>query len=141
MITIIVQVIREERAMKYSRQRELILNTVMERPMHPSADDIYSRLKNENPNISLGTVYRNLNQLAEHGYIMRILIAGGCDRFDGRTDEHYHMICESCGQVTDVELNLLNNLDEQIEKETGFVVKKRDLILRGVCSQCNFTAI
>ena len=69
--------------MKYSRQREIILNTVMENPVHPTADMVYSILREENPNISLGTVYRNLNYLAAEGIIRKITMPEGCDRFDG----------------------------------------------------------
>lgn len=127
--------------MKYSRQRELVLNTVMQHPVHPTADYVYSCLKSENPNISLGTVYRNLNQLAEHGMIHRIAICGGCDRFDARIDEHYHMICECCGEAFDVGLNLLGELDRQIAQETGFVVKSHDLIIRGLCPNCKQQSI
>ncbi|WP_312644211.1 transcriptional repressor [Hydrogenoanaerobacterium sp.] len=122
--------------MKYSKQRELVLNTVMENPVHPTADFVYSHLRNANPNISLGTVYRNLNLLVEHGFIHKIAIPNGSDRFDFRLDEHYHMICNSCGEVFDVELNRLKELDTEIEKSTGFIVTGHDLIINGVCNNC-----
>lgn len=122
--------------MKYSKQRELVLNAVLDNRIHPTADFIYSLLREGHPNISLGTVYRNLNVLAEHGLIHRIPISGGCDRFDGRLDEHYHMICEHCGEVFDVELDGLRHLDREIENRTGFTVKGHELIISGVCTAC-----
>lgn len=122
--------------MKYSRQRELVLETVRKYPVHPTADFVYTHLREEHPNISLGTVYRNLNLLAELGLIHKIAIPNGSDRFDFRTDEHYHMICNKCGQVFDAELSILRELDTQIEKATGFLVTGHDLIINGICSHC-----
>lgn len=122
--------------MKYSKQRELVLNTVIENPVHPTADFVYSHLRSANPNISLGTVYRNLNLLADHGLIHKIAIPNGSDRFDFRTDEHYHMICDCCGEVFDAELDSLKELDSEIEKSTGFVVRHHDLIINGLCNKC-----
>ena len=78
--------------MKFSRQREIILRHVKNFPVHPTADQVYTALKKENPNLSLGTVYRNLNQLSDAGMLKKIHIADGSDRFDGRTDPHFHMI-------------------------------------------------
>lgn len=67
--------------MKYSKQREMIFNCIKENPMHLTADAIYEMLKKDNPNLSLGTVYRNLSQLAEHNMIQKVSIAGYPDRF------------------------------------------------------------
>lgn len=122
--------------MKYSKQRELVLNAIKEHPIHPTADFIYSYLRGENPNISLGTVYRNLNLLAEYGQIHKIAIPNGSDRFDFRMDEHSHIICEQCGEVSDVEMDGFHDLDEQIEQETGFCVTGHNLIINGICDKC-----
>ena len=122
--------------MKYSRQRELILNTVLEHNVHPTADYVYSFLRKDNPNLSLGTVYRNLSLLAENGTIRKISIPNGSDRFDGCMHEHYHMVCERCGGVYDIELDGLHSLDERIEQETGFVVTGHELIVNGICNHC-----
>ena len=76
--------------MKYSKQREMIFNCIKENPMHLTADAIYEMLKKDNPNLSLGTVYRNLSQLAEHNMIQKVSIAGYPDRFDGTLQDHFH---------------------------------------------------
>ncbi len=73
--------------MNYSKQRELILKTVIENPIHPTADTVYEQVRRENPKISLGTVYRNLNFLSEMGILRKISMPVGSDRFDGRLDE------------------------------------------------------
>lgn len=122
--------------MKYSKQRELILQTVRENPVHPTADFVYHFLKKEHPNLSLGTVYRNLNLLSENGDIKKICIPNARDRFDGRMDRHYHMVCRECAQVLDVELNCLEHLEREVFDKTSFVVNGYDLIIYGVCNCC-----
>ncbi|MBO1680742.1 Fur family transcriptional regulator [Bittarella massiliensis (ex Durand et al. 2017)] len=122
--------------MKYSRQRELVLAAVKSSMEHPTADMVYAALKADNPSLSLGTVYRNLNLLAQMGQIHKIGMPEGSDRFDGRTDEHYHMLCQKCGRVYDVQLDTLSELDGQIQSQTGFLVHSHDLIVRGVCRAC-----
>lgn len=122
--------------MKFSKQRELIYKQVMDFPVHPTADEVYSALKVENPNLSLGTVYRNLNLLSENGMLMKIHIADGSDRFDGRTDDHYHMICDSCSKVYDVEIEDMFDLSNKISKKYGYSLTAITLTLRGLCTCC-----
>lgn len=122
--------------MNFSKQRELIYNRVMKYPTHPTAEEVYRSLKNENPNLSLGTVYRNLNQLSEAGMLLKIPIADGSDRFDGRTDCHYHMICEKCSRVFDVELGCLADIPQTVMKSTGHQITKVTLNLKGICREC-----
>ncbi len=122
--------------MKFSRQREMILNQVRLYPIHPTADQVYSALKADNPNLSLGTVYRNLNQLCEMGMLLKIRIADGSDRFDGRTDRHYHMVCDKCTQVYDVELSQLDGLNGEIAEKYGHRLTAVTLNLNGICSAC-----
>ena len=76
-------------SLKYSRQRESIIQYLSATHSHPTADMVYMHVKEEFPNISLGTVYRNLNLLADIGEIIKIPTPDGGDRFDGRTDSHY----------------------------------------------------
>ena len=77
-------------ALKYSRQRESIKDYLMHTNAHPTADMVYLHVKEQFPNISLGTVYRNLNLLSDMGEIIKIPTPDGADRFDGRTVPHYH---------------------------------------------------
>ena len=72
---------------------------------HPTADTVYLHIKEEFPNISLGTVYRNLNLLADIGEALRIPTPDGGDRFDGRCEPHYHVVCTNCGNVFDLEMD------------------------------------
>ena len=122
--------------MKFSKQREMILNQVKMFAVHPTADQVYTALKAENPNLSLGTVYRNLNLLSEMGELLKIRIADGSDRFDGRTDRHYHMVCDKCSRVFDVELSELDGLNDTVSQKYGHKLTMVTLNLNGVCCEC-----
>lgn len=126
--------------MKYSKQRELIENTVKENHIHPSADEVYTLLKPNNPSLSLGTVYRNLNLLAQNGNINKIPMTNGCDRFDGNLHKHYHIICDICGKIFDIELSLLNELSEKVKTQTGIEVSAHQLTINGLCQNCQKNA-
>ena len=93
-------------SLKYSRQRESIKEFLMTRTDHPTADTVYHQLRKIYPNISLGTVYRNLALLADIGEIQKICTGDGADRFDGQVRPHYHVICTRCHQVMDLDLDL-----------------------------------
>ncbi|MEG0752720.1 MAG: transcriptional repressor [Angelakisella sp.] len=123
--------------MKYSRQRELILNTVQSFPIHPTADTVYESVRQKEPKISLGTVYRNLNQLSEVGMLLKLPMPSGGDRFDGRLDDHLHIICSRCGAVADIELSALSQLDNDVEHQTGYRVTGRSMVFSGVCGECH----
>lgn len=122
--------------MKYSHQREVIRDYVKCNPVHPTADMVYSALKGDYPNLSLGTVYRNLNLLSDVGELMKIRIADGSDRFDGRTDAHYHMVCEKCARVFDIELSALAEEVSAEAKRQGHTLTRIMLTLAGECSEC-----
>ena len=94
-------------ALKRSRQREMIKSFLMGRKDHPTADVIYSNLKQQDPNLSLGTVYRNLTLLSDMGEILRLRVGDGVDHFDADTSEHYHFVCTECGSVIDLDMIVL----------------------------------
>lgn len=122
--------------MKYSRQREAIFEAVRHSRSHPSADTIYEQVRTQHPQISLGTVYRNLGQLTESGMLNKIAMPSGCDRFDGRLDEHYHMICTQCSTVVDVDLTHFSQIGQEIYHLTGFQISQCHLVLEGLCKDC-----
>ena len=97
-------------AVKYSRQRQMIYNFLMTRKDHPTADVVYRNVREEFPNISLGTVYRNLTLLADMGEIQRLQVGDGVDHFDADTSKHCHFICSNCSAVTDMQLDCLEEL-------------------------------
>lgn len=96
---------------KHSRQRESIKNFLMQRCDHPTAETVYLGMKEDFPNISLGTVYRNLSLLAELGEILKISMGNGPDRFDANTEPHYHFFCNECGRVLDLEMASVEHIN------------------------------
>lgn len=125
--------------MKYSRQREEILAAVRELAVHPTADELYRRLRQTDPTLSLGTVYRNLDRLSKEGLIARLSLPGERDRFDGTPQSHHHMLCTRCGKVYDSFLSELETLCDRIDQETGFRVEPHRVIFYGTCSHCRNT--
>ncbi|MBC2575614.1 Fur family transcriptional regulator [Peptostreptococcus canis] len=121
--------------MKFSKQREMILKEVISSNRHLTADNIYENLKKENPNLSLGTVYRNLTQLEEHGFIKKVNIPGDPVRFDGNLEEHDHFICEKCGDIIDIKFDSFKYESEFLDNNVK--VNSSYIILKGICSKCN----
>lgn len=122
--------------MRYSHQRERIFRAVMESSEHPTANMVYEQLKTDMPRLSLGTVYRNLNQLADAGRLKKIPLADGSCRFDKTKEAHSHIVCELCGAVADVQLPSFQALEQTIETQTDFTLRSYDVVLRGVCKRC-----
>ncbi len=122
--------------MRYSKQRELVLKTVLENKIHPNAEFVYNTLKEENPDLSLGTVYRNLNSLVKNNMLKRISIPNGSDCFDGALAEHQHLVCTKCGKVIDITLSELDKISSGVFKKTGFAINYSSLALEGVCREC-----
>ncbi len=120
--------------MRYSPQRESILKIVRETNTHPTAEWIFSQTRQEIPTVSLGTVYRNLNQLADHGLIKRIFDNGHV-RYDGTTARHDHFRCEICGRIYDVNVPLEGIVD-QLFPAQGFQVTDYSLEITGTCPDC-----
>lgn len=122
--------------MNYSRQREVILQTLKDNVVHPTAEYLYAILKEKEPNMSLATLYRNLNQLADNGIIKKIDGLESSSHYDHNTHEHYHFLCEECGRVFDVSSEVAPDIVKNIENETGFVVKGYDIAIHGICKDC-----
>ena len=118
-----------------TRQRRLVLEAVRSRADHPSADDIYLAVREKDERISRGTVYRNLNVLAQSGEITHVKVPSA-DRYDLRQEKHYHLFCVGCGAVTDAPLAYRQLLDRQVESDTGFAVERHRMIFEGLCPAC-----
>jgi len=123
--------------MKYSKQREMVLQAVRDNRVHPTAEFIYSYLKPMLPTISLATVYRNLNQLAEAGSITRLTLGDGVDHFDGNVTPHYHMICSSCRSVIDLPARVSVELDQEDALQRGYQVEGYEVAFLGICPSCS----
>lgn len=123
-------------ALKYSRQREAIKEFLMERKDHPTADMVYLGLLDKFPNLSLGTVYRNLTLLSDTGEVNRLRLGDGVDHFDGNTMPHYHFICEKCGRVMDITVDGLNSLIDSADSYFYGKIKGHVTYFYGECPDC-----
>lgn len=123
--------------MKYSKQKELILQTVKENKIHPSAETVYDLVRKNIPNISLATVYRNLNKMSEMGLLQKLDNVDGVARFDGELSDHYHFICEKCGKIFDIDKDEIPNLEELIARKSNFEITAYNITLRGFCHMCD----
>jgi Fur family peroxide stress response transcriptional regulator len=122
--------------MRKTRQKATILEVLKGTTSHPTADWIYNEVRKEIPNISLGTVYRNLRLLSESGEILELVLCGSLSRFDARNDNHYHFRCEKCGQVFDVDEPVNFELDKIAARRTGFRIIYHRLEFYGLCLEC-----
>ena len=119
-----------------SKQKEAILRVLKGTTSHPSADWVYEQVRREIPNISLGTVYRNLKLLKQEGEILELDLASTLSRFDGNSQDHYHFRCEKCGRVFDVDELVDKEIDDRVAQKTGFKVSHHRLEFRGLCKDC-----
>src|SRR4030043_1448538 len=119
-----------------TRQREAILRVLRNTRAHPTADWIYEEVKKEIPNISKGTVYRNLQVLQEDGAITVLNLNGTLSRFEVKQHGHYHFRCEQCGRVFDLDEPVNNEIDKRVAERTGFKVSHHQTEFRGLCKDC-----
>ena len=124
------------KCMKYSKQREALLTLLRSTRSHPSADWLYENLRKEFPNISLGTVYRNLNFLVDHGEALRLDMGDGNDHFDGNVMPHNHFFCRKCHHVLDLEMDGINHID--VIANAGFdgIIEGHTIYFTGLCPDC-----
>ena len=120
---------------RYSRQRELIYEALRQTEQHPTAEMIYQWLKPANPSLSLGTVYRNLNLLADEGAIRRM--AFPVERYDAKTMPHPHFCCDQCGAVYDLHLPYDAELDRQALLASGHDVTGHEVVFHGIAQSAN----
>lgn len=122
---------------RMTEQRRLILEVLRGTTCHPTADWIYERVRESLPNVSLGTIYRNLRSLVKMGEILQLNYGSGQDRYDGNPEAHYHFRCERCGCVSDVQMPYKIELDQRVTE--GHAVDKvlgHRLEFFGLCAEC-----
>lgn len=129
-------VVNYEDIVNYSRQREIILETLKNNPVHPTAEYLYKMLKKEHSSISLATLYRNLNLLAANGTIKKIDGLELSSHFDHHTHEHYHFICDKCKQIYDVSADIAPNLAFNAGIRLNADIKSCDILFHGICRNC-----
>ena len=126
-------------AYKYSRQREAIKNNVADRKDHPTADMVFNDIRKVFPNISLGTVYRNLGLLVEQGELNKFSTNDGLLHFDPDVSGHDHFVCRKCGCVMDMQLSDAFDPKEHVSSHFEGSVDSCQIIFYGLCGKCSNT--
>lgn len=119
--------------MRETKQKTAILEFLRSKRQHYSASQIYDAVRETLPNISLGTVYRNLATLVEQGEIISVETSDKCVFYDGFISDHAHFVCQGCKSIYDFDMP--SGLERQI-KEDGFLVEKQRLVYYGICKNC-----
>ena len=118
-------------------QRQLVIAAVRFLADHPTAEEVYDRITMEYPDISKGTVYRNLNSLVESGLLGKVSVPSGADRFDHILARHYHIKCNHCGKFMNVEnFDYFHDLDDKLATATVFKMEHHDIVFSGLCPEC-----
>ena len=127
---------------KLTMQRRTVLEILLEHPgEHLSAEDVYGALRDKSSDVGLATVYRTLELLVQLGILQRMEFGDGCSRYEVNTIDptrhhHHHLICTQCGKVEEFDDDLLENLEQDISKKTGFRVVDHQVKFFGVCKEC-----
>lgn len=131
-----LEVLREQ-GKRITPQRRLLLQVIRESDGHLDADEIYRRARQEDPRISLSTVYRNLHLLKELGLIRELHLDQEHHHYELRgAKEHYHLICSDCGRVIEFHSPLVRKLRGQISEEEDFLIERVHIDLVGLCGEC-----
>ena len=134
LIVIVTDSVKEN--MRNTVQRDLIYKVVCDSSDHPSAEVVYDRARAVMPNISLGTVYRNLKLLVALGKVREIPLGPGGSRFDKTVVAHAHFRCRLCGEVTDAEVDSIDALAEELRAGSGYEAESTEVMFTGVCVKC-----
>lgn len=122
--------------LKKSKQRDAIITFLQGRKDHPTADTIYHGLRETFPNISLGTVYRNLSLLSDLGMILKLSYGDHPDRFDADVSTHYHFMCKHCGNVSDLEMVSIEFINEIAGQNFNGKIEGNSTFFFGTCVNC-----
>lgn len=116
-------------------QKRLILETVKSL-WHPSAEEVYQLIAETHPNISRGTIYRNLHNMVSLGELRQVSIPGMADRFDLTLAPHYHGVCRRCGALHDMDVPYQEHIQSMAASTADFLIDRHDIIFWGLCTKC-----
>jgi len=125
-----------ESMMRLTTQRQIILEELAKVKTHPTASELYNMVRKRLPRIGLGTVYRNLELMAENGMILKLEVGGTQKRFDATTDTHYHIRCSNCGKVDDIDTPVLEELVKEAAASSSYQVLGHHVEFSGICPSC-----
>ncbi len=126
-----------EKTMRLTNQRQVILEELRKVKTHPTAGELYDMVRKRLPRIGLGTVYRNLELLADTGIIKKLEVGGEQKRFDGEANPHYHIRCDKCSRVDDIHIPLLKDLDGKASSCCSYKILGHHIEFTGICDSCS----
>ena len=122
--------------MRLTTQRQIILEELSKVKTHPTASELYDMVRKRLPRIGLGTVYRNLELMAENGMVLKLEVGGTQKRFDATTHTHYHIRCSDCGKVDDIDTPVMDDLVREAANATSYEVLGHHIEFSGRCITC-----
>lgn len=126
-----------EKRQNFSKKREAILTAIQSTTSHPSAEWVYQKLKPDYPDLSLGTVYRNISQFKQNGLLICVGVVNGQERFDGNVKPHTHFVCSQCGAVIDIAGEFVGKeWSSKIAERYHVRVDSNEVLFRGICAKC-----
>lgn len=123
--------------MRLTTQRQIILEELSKVRSHPTANEVYDMVRKRLPRIGLGTIYRNLELMAESGIILKLEVGGTQKRFDATVESHYHIRCTSCGKVDDIDIEVQDNINEIAAQSSDYKVLGHHIEFSGICEDCS----
>ena len=125
---------------RLTRQRQAVLDVLRASHDHPTAYDVFDRVRQISPGIGPATVYRSLSLLVESGQALELSLGDGSSaRYDANTTRHDHLVCERCHRAVDIQTPVSRTTLSGVESTSGFVVTGYDLQFRGLCPDCQTT--
>ena len=122
--------------MRLTAQRQVILEELGKVTSHPTANEVYDMVRRRLPRIGLGTVYRNLELMADVGVILKLEVGGTQKRFDATVEPHYHVRCTACGKVNDIDIAVQEQINEMAEKASNYKILGHHIEFSGICTSC-----
>ncbi len=123
--------------MRLTTQRQIILEELGKVTSHPTANEVYDMVRKRLPRIGLGTIYRNLELMAESGIILKLEVGGTQKRFDATVKAHYHIRCTSCGKVDDIDIEVQKEIDEIAARSCNYKILGHHIEFSGICDDCS----
>ncbi|MFV1989367.1 MAG: Fur family transcriptional regulator [Acidimicrobiales bacterium] len=124
-----------EQGLNVTSQRQRVFRALAESVGHPTAEEVWSDVRVDLPTVSLRTVYQTLNDLVAMGEISQLQLGSGSSRFDPNGEGHHHLICDQCGEITDIDASQIVT-PQPTGDLNGFEVNKTELTFHGVCGSC-----
>lgn len=122
--------------MRLTTQRQIILEELSKVTSHPTANEVYDMVRKRLPRIGLGTVYRNLELMADSGIILKLEVGGTQKRFDATTETHYHIRCSECDRVDDIEIPVQHHINAAASTATNYKILGHHIEFSGICPDC-----